>query len=68
MRIIARIWLFAWFCGFIMAAMIGAGCDFTVVPPPEPMATDKACPRGLTHDECVQFKYCSKYPKICAAK
>jgi hypothetical protein len=70
MKYIARIWLFMWLSGVLVMALIGAGgCTLTVIEPPkQAMATDKACPRGLTHDECVTFKFCSKHPGICAAR
>lgn len=63
MRIIARLWILMWICAFLTIAFTaGGGCS---PAPPEPgyeVTRDASCPKGITHDECVQYKFFRKYP------
>lgn len=65
MKSIAWLWLLMWLSAFITIGLT-AGCV-----PVEPVAVakiDPVCPKGLTHDECVQFKFFTKYPGMLPRK
>lgn len=54
----------------LFAAMLAAqGCEFRTVQPPPPLELSslKQC-SGLPHDDRVMCEYCTKHPKICAAR